>query len=99
MSTLTLDQVRHVARLAALELDDEELLAMRDELASVLDSMASLEAIDVAHVEPTWHPLDLPVALRPDVVLASTPRDVLLSGAPETEQGAFAVPQVLEGDE
>lgn len=99
MPRLTLEQVQHVARLAALSLSDAEALAMCDELGSILDFMASLDAVDVSAVEPTWHTSEASAQLRVDQVLPSTPREVLLAAAPDHDHGGFAVPKVLDGDE
>ena len=98
MTRLSLDLVQHVARLAALSVADDEAARIAEELASILDHMATLDALDVTDVEPTFHPLQVDVALRPDVVVASPDREVLLAAAPETESGGFAVPKVLDGD-
>jgi aspartyl-tRNA(Asn)/glutamyl-tRNA(Gln) amidotransferase subunit C len=98
VARLSLEQVQHVARLAALSIGDDEANRLADELGSILDHMASLDALDVTDVEPTFHPLQVDVALRADVVAASPARDVLLAAAPETEFGGFAVPKVLDGD-
>lgn len=98
MARLTLEQVRHVARLAALELTDDEARALVDDLAQVLDHMAALDAVDVSGVEPTFHPLAMTAPLRPDEVLPSLPHDEALAAAPEREHGGFAVPKVLEGE-
>jgi aspartyl-tRNA(Asn)/glutamyl-tRNA(Gln) amidotransferase subunit C len=98
MARLTLDQVRHVAKLAALELSDDEARSMCEDLGSILDYIAALEALDVTGVEAAFHPLRMTAALRPDEVRASPPRAELLRAAPETDQGAFAVPKVLDGD-
>ena len=98
MARLTLDQVRHVARLAALELDETEARTLCDDLGSILDHMAALDALDVAGVEPTFHPLRDAAPLRADEVRPSLPREQALRAAPASEQGGFAVPKVLDGD-
>ena len=98
MARLTLEQVRHVAQLAALELTEDEARAMCDDLGSILDHMAALEAIDVAGVEPTFHPIRMAAPLRADRLTPSLPQAEALAAAPEHEHGGFAVPKVLEGD-
>jgi aspartyl-tRNA(Asn)/glutamyl-tRNA(Gln) amidotransferase subunit C len=98
MARLTLDQVRHVAQLAALELDEAEARTLCDDLGSILDYMAALDALDVSGVEPTFHPLQTTVALREDRVQPSLPREEALAAAPQSEHGGFAVPKVLDGD-
>jgi aspartyl-tRNA(Asn)/glutamyl-tRNA(Gln) amidotransferase subunit C len=98
MARLTLEQVRHVAKLAALELTEAEARSMCDDLGSILDHMAALEAVDVAGVAPTFHPIAMAAPLRADVLVPSLPHEEAIAAAPEHEHGGFAVPKVLEGD-
>lgn len=98
MARLTLEQALRVAELSALHLDREEAESLCHDLGSVLEHMAALDRIDVADVEPTFHPVAPPRTLRADVVEPSLPREELLSAAPASEQGGFAVPRVLDGD-
>jgi aspartyl-tRNA(Asn)/glutamyl-tRNA(Gln) amidotransferase subunit C len=98
MPTLTIEEVRHVARLAALELDDDAAQAMRADLGTILDYIAALDAVDVSGVEATFHPAQRSAPLRPDEVQPSLPRERALAAAPESDAGGFAVPKVLEGD-
>ncbi|MFI5307707.1 MAG: Asp-tRNA(Asn)/Glu-tRNA(Gln) amidotransferase subunit GatC [Polyangiales bacterium] len=98
MARLTLDQVRHVAQLAALELSEAEAQAMQEDLGSILDYIAALEAVDVSGVEAVFHPSQVASPLRPDEVRGSLSRQSALEAAPESDQGGFAVPRVLDGD-
>ena len=98
MARLTLEQALRVAELSALHLDRDEAEALCHDLDSVLEHMRALERVDVANVEPTFHPVPPPRALRADVATPSLPRDALLSAAPASEQGGFAVPRVLDGE-
>jgi aspartyl-tRNA(Asn)/glutamyl-tRNA(Gln) amidotransferase subunit C len=98
MARLTVDQVRQVAQLAALDLTDAEAAALCSELASILSHMAALDAVDVAGVDPTFHPIAIPAVLRPDRLAPSLSQAEALAAAPESELGGFAVPKVLEGD-
>ena len=98
MARLTIEQVRHVAKLAALELSDDEAERMCSDLGAILDYMAMLEGLDVEGIDPAVHALALQIPLRPDAVVPGPPREEVLRAAPETEQGAFAVPKVLDGD-
>jgi len=98
MPRLDLDQVRHVAQLAALELSEREAQAMQEDLGSILDHIAALEAVDVSGVEAVFHPSQLAAPLRADEVRPSLSRELALAAAPESEQGGFAVPRVLDGD-
>ena len=99
MARLSLEQALRVAELSALHLDREEAEALRRTLESVLEHMVALERVDVSGVEPTFHPVPLPRALRADRVEPSLPRSELLAAAPASDQGGFSVPRVLDGDE
>ncbi|HWH34938.1 MAG TPA: Asp-tRNA(Asn)/Glu-tRNA(Gln) amidotransferase subunit GatC [Acidimicrobiales bacterium] len=95
---ITTDDVAHVAGLARLELTGEELERFTGQLAAVLDHAAGVEALDVAGVEPTAHPLGLTNVLRDDIPGASLERDEVLAGAPAVENDRFRVPPVLGGE-
>jgi aspartyl-tRNA(Asn)/glutamyl-tRNA(Gln) amidotransferase subunit C len=84
-----------VARLARLEITDEELDRFTVQLAAVLEHAADVEALDTAGVPPTAHPLDLVNVLRDDVVQPSLDRDEVLAMAPDSENGRFRVPRIL----
>ena len=92
---ITRDDVAHVARLARLELTDDELDEFTGQLGAVLDHAADIEALDVDDVEPTAHPLPLVNVLRADEVRPSLDRDEVLAQAPLAEDGQFRVPPVL----
>ena len=96
--TITLDVVRHVAKLAALSLSPDEEERMCRELGAILASMAALDDVDVSAVPPTFHAVAMHGGLRRDVVHASLPRSELLLAAPAHEAGGFAVPKVLDGE-
>ena len=92
---ITRDDVAHVARLARLDLDDEELDRFTGQLAAVLDHARDVEALDVDGVPPTAHPFPLRNVLRDDELRPSLDRDELLAQAPAVDGGRFAVPPVL----
>jgi aspartyl-tRNA(Asn)/glutamyl-tRNA(Gln) amidotransferase subunit C len=87
--------VAHVARLARLDVTDEELDIFTEQLAAVLDHAADVEALNTADVPPTAHPLPLRNVLRADIPVASLDRDEVLSQAPDVEDGRFRVPRIL----
>jgi aspartyl-tRNA(Asn)/glutamyl-tRNA(Gln) amidotransferase subunit C len=89
------DDVAHVARLARLELGDDELDTFTGQLAAVLDHAADVEALDLADVPPTAHPLPLGNVLRADVVGPTLSAEEVLAAAPSTEDGRFRVPPIL----
>jgi aspartyl-tRNA(Asn)/glutamyl-tRNA(Gln) amidotransferase subunit C len=89
------DDVAHVARLARLELSEEELDLFSDQLAAVLEYAADVEALDTAGVPPTAHPLPVSNVFREDVVGDCLDRDEVLAQAPEAEDNRFRVPRIL----
>jgi aspartyl-tRNA(Asn)/glutamyl-tRNA(Gln) amidotransferase subunit C len=91
-------EVAHVARLARLDMTDEELEPFVDQLAEVLDYAADVEALDTTGVPPTAHPLPLRNVLRDDVEVPSLDREEVLAQAPEVLDFRFAVPRILEGE-
>jgi aspartyl-tRNA(Asn)/glutamyl-tRNA(Gln) amidotransferase subunit C len=90
---LSRDQVLHVARLARLELTEEEVERFSGELSKVLDHIETIgELGDLAEVPPTSHVIEVENALRPDDPRPSWPRDEMLAAAPDAVQGGFRVP-------
>lgn len=86
------DQVLHVARLARLRLDEDEIGRMSSELSSVLDHIEKISQLDLEGVEPTSHVVDLENVMRADEPRESWPRERILDGAPDVAQGGFRVP-------
>ena len=95
MAGISRDDVAHVARLARLELTDDELDTYTTQLAAILAHAADVEALDVADVPPTSHPYELRNVLRADDVRPSLDRDEVLAMAPDAESGRFRVPTIL----
>ena len=91
----TLNGLAHVARLAMLELTDAELDQFTGQLGAVLDHAADVEALDLADVPPTAHPLALQNVFRPDEPADGLDRDEVLAAAPAVEDGRFRVPPIL----
>lgn len=92
------EQVNHVARLARLELSDEEVDRMAVELSKVLDHIEKIRELDLEGVEPTSHVIDVVNALRADDPRPSLPREVALASAPEPVDGSFGVPSPGAGE-
>ncbi len=93
---LTLDEVRHVARLARLRLTEAELEAMRQELSSILEYVDVLQEVDVTGVTPTAQVTDVVNVVRPDEVRPSLPVEEALADAPHREGDFFKVKPVFE---
>jgi aspartyl-tRNA(Asn)/glutamyl-tRNA(Gln) amidotransferase subunit C len=89
---LTREEALHVAKLARLELTDEELERMQSELGSILEHIERIGELDLAAVEPTSHVIALENVLRPDEPRPSLPRERALDFAPDPADGGFRVP-------
>jgi aspartyl-tRNA(Asn)/glutamyl-tRNA(Gln) amidotransferase subunit C len=92
---ITAADVRYVAKLARLDVTDEEVELFAGQLAAVLDHAQDVEALDTAGVPPTAHPLPLRNVLRADEPRPSLDRDEVLAMAPAAEDGRFRVPRIL----
>jgi aspartyl-tRNA(Asn)/glutamyl-tRNA(Gln) amidotransferase subunit C len=86
------EQVLHVARLARLELSEDEVERMASELSGILEHVDRISALDLDDVEPTSHVVALENVLRRDEPRPSWPRERVLEGAPDAADGAFRVP-------
>jgi aspartyl-tRNA(Asn)/glutamyl-tRNA(Gln) amidotransferase subunit C len=86
------EQVLHVARLARLELTEDEIDRMAAELSKVLDHIEAIRELDLQGVEPTSHVIDVVNVLRADEPTPSLPREVILAAAPEPLNDGFGVP-------
>jgi aspartyl-tRNA(Asn)/glutamyl-tRNA(Gln) amidotransferase subunit C len=86
------EQVLHVARLARLELTDEEVERMAGELSAVLEHVDKISELDLEGVEPTSHVVALENQLRADEPRPCLPPEVALQSAPEVDMGGFRVP-------
>jgi aspartyl-tRNA(Asn)/glutamyl-tRNA(Gln) amidotransferase subunit C len=99
VSSITREQVAHLARLSRLALADAELDGLARQLDVILDAVAAIsEVTDAADVRPTTHAVPLENVVRPDVVRPSLPREQVLAGAPVAEDGRFRVPRILEAE-
>jgi aspartyl-tRNA(Asn)/glutamyl-tRNA(Gln) amidotransferase subunit C len=88
-----------VAKLAKLELDDEEVERMGIELSNVLEHVDRIRELDLDGVPPTSHAVDLAGVMRADEPQPCLDRDVILAAAPEPVDGSFGVPSPGPGEE
>ncbi len=95
MAGISIEEVRHVADLARLELSDEELSVLQGELSSLLDHVERIRRLDTEGVAPTAHPLPLHNVLRPDERRPGLSQEEALAAAPAVESGRFLVPSIL----
>ena len=86
------DEVLHVARLARLELGEDEIERFTEQLSAILEAVAKVSELDLAGVEPTAHPLDVVNVWAEDEPRPSIPVDDALANAPDRHGGFFKVP-------
>ena len=93
---ITREQVLHVAKLAHLDLTDEEVDKFREQLSAILDAVSKVSELDLADVPPTSHPLELVNVWRDDEPRPSLPLDEAFANAPERDGDFFRVPPTGE---
>jgi aspartyl-tRNA(Asn)/glutamyl-tRNA(Gln) amidotransferase subunit C len=91
---ITRDDVLHVARLARLEIPEDEVERVQAELGAILDAVGKVAELDLSDVEPTSHPVDLVNVWGEDDPRPSLPLEEALANAPDPVDGAFRVPAV-----
>lgn len=90
------EQVRHIAKLARIAMNDEELERLVPELNNILGWVEQLGEVNTDAVEPLTAVIDQKLRLRDDVVTEGNIRDEILANAPDAQHGFFAVPKVIE---
>ena len=88
--------VRHIAKLARLQMSDAEVEALVPELNNILGWVEQLGEVDTDGVEPLTAVIEQKLRLRDDVVNDGDCRDAVLANAPDAQHGFFAVPKVIE---
>jgi len=88
--------IEKVARLARLELSEEEKETYGNQLEQILTYMEQLNQLDTAGVEPTSHAIPIQNAFREDEMKPSFPQEEVLGIGPEGEGGHFKVPRIIE---
>lgn len=94
--SLSPDQVRRVAQLARLALDDEHIDTHAGQLSGILAMVDQLQSAETGDVEPMAHPLDMAQRLRDDTVTETDMRDTFQAEAPAVQDGLYRVPRVIE---
>ncbi|MEO8691689.1 MAG: Asp-tRNA(Asn)/Glu-tRNA(Gln) amidotransferase subunit GatC [Candidatus Saccharimonas sp.] len=96
MSTISIDDVKHLADLSGLRLADSEIGSLRDDLGNIIDYFGQLKELDTEGVEPTYQVNPLENVWRDDIVeLSQISREDLLALAPESLDNSVKVPKVL----
>lgn len=94
--SISIDEVRHVARLARLELNESEIFSLQGELNALLGHFADIESIDSSGFQPKSHAVAMQNVWSEDVVGATLPRASALRNSAMSRAGLFVVPQIIE---
>lgn len=91
---ITVKDVEHVAKLARLELTEEEKEKFTSQLGDVLKYVEQMNEVDTSNVEPMAHAIDFVNVMREDVVKYEQSKEELMKNAPDAEDGFFKVPKI-----
>ena len=89
---ITRGQVLHVAKLAELDLTEEEVARLQEQLSAILEAVGKVSELDLSDVPPTSHPVDVVNVWAKDVPRPCLPAEEALANAPEREGNFFKVP-------
>ena len=96
MAAISREEVAHLARLSRLAVTEQELDQFAGQLDVILQSVARVGEVAAEDIPPTSHSVPLTNVYRDDVVLPSLTQDEALSGAPDSAEGRFRVPRILD---
>ena len=94
--SLEADDVKSIAHLARLDIEEKNIEGYASSLTSILDLVDQMNAVDTTDVQPMAHPMDVTQRLRVDEVLEENQRENFQKIAPKTEDGLYLVPKVIE---
>ena len=89
-------EVEHVAKLARLELSEQEKDKLTNQLSNILTYVETLNSLDTKGVEPTSHVLDIKNVMRDDVAMQGLTQEQALANAPDKAAGHYKVPKIIE---
>jgi len=92
---LTQEEVRHVALLARIALDDEQVATLQTELNGVFDYIDQISCLDLSEVEPMVHSIPLVNSMREDVPIEGLSQERALMNAPAREDDAILIPRII----
>ena len=90
--TITREEVIHVARLAYLELSEDEVARFQEQLSAILEAVSKVSELDLSDVPPTSHPLEIANAWADDEPEACLTIDEVFANAPDREDNLFRTP-------
>lgn len=91
---ITIKDVEHVAKLARLELTEEEKEKFTKQLGDILKYVDEMNEVDTTNIEPLSHPIDFVNVMREDKMVCEHTKAALMQNAPEEENGFFKVPKI-----
>jgi len=94
--SLTIDDVKRIAHLARIEVDEKEAAQVLGQLSGIFTLISEMQAVDTAGVEPMSHAQDLMLRLRDDIVTESDQHAAFQAVAPQVDAGLYLVPKVIE---
>lgn len=94
--SLTTDEVKKIAHLARLGIDEQDVESYARDLSGILELMARMNELNTDGIEPMAHPMDQIQRLRDDVVTERDNREEFQAIAPQVEAGLYLVPKVIE---
>ena len=89
---ITREEVLHVAKLARLELTDDEVERLTEQLGAILEAVSKVSELDLSDVPPTSHPLEIANAWDDDVPRPCLPLDDVFANAPDRDDDYFRTP-------
>jgi len=92
MARITRDEVLHVARLARLELSDDEVAKFQEQLSDILEAVSKVSELDLSDVPPTAHPLEIANAWDEDEPRPCLPLEDVFANAPDRDDDHFRTP-------
>ncbi len=92
---ITLQEIKKVADLARLDINDDELSEISIQLAGILEYIDKLNEVDTTDIIPTFHTIDLKNVFRKDVVKESLPLEHVLNNSPQNDGETFIVPRII----
>ncbi|MFK7795277.1 MAG: Asp-tRNA(Asn)/Glu-tRNA(Gln) amidotransferase subunit GatC [Gammaproteobacteria bacterium] len=93
---LSTEDVRDIAKLAKLQINQDELDRYKQDLSRILEFVEQMNQADVENIEPMAHPQDMMQSLRVDEIAETNQREKFQQIAPATQDGLYLVPKVIE---
>lgn len=88
--------IRKIALLARLTIDDRDIPGYSRDLSNILDLVEQMNSVETTDVDPMAHPMEIKARLRPDEITETNQREKFQAQAPAVEDGLYLVPKVIE---